>query len=138
MAQHGGRVFTNCWRYDDTILVIDAGRDEVVDSIRVGIQPTSLAIDRHGKLWVLTDGGFEGNPYGYEAPALYRIDAESHRIEQKFTFVPGDHPSELCLNGTGDELYWLNRSVWRMGVRDDRRPAARQLQGRRDPRRVLL
>ncbi|MDR0953871.1 MAG: YncE family protein, partial [Rikenellaceae bacterium] len=122
MAQQGKYVFTNCWSYDDQILVIDSERDEVVDSIAVGIQPTALTLDRHGKLWVLTDGGFDGSPFGSEAPALYRIDAESRRIEKRFTFPEGDHPSELCLNGAADTLYFLNRSLYRMAVTDERLP----------------
>lgn len=122
MVQHGKYVFTNCWRYGDQILVIDSEKDEVVDSIRVGIQPTSLALDRYGKIWTVTDGGYEDSPFGSEAPALYRIDAATRQVEKTFTFPKGDHSSEVCLNGTADTLYFLNRSVWRMEVTAERVP----------------
>ena len=124
MVQRGDTVFTNCWSYDNKILVIDALRDELVDSITVGIQPTSLVLDKHGKLWTATDGGYEGNPYGHEAPALWRIDAETLEIERRFPLPMNDRPAALTLNGAGDTLYYINRGVWRLPVEVEALPAA--------------
>ncbi|WP_298033250.1 YncE family protein [uncultured Alistipes sp.] len=111
MVQWNDEVFVNCWSYDDKILVVDAAREQLVDSIQVGPQPSSLAIDRNGKIWTVTDGRTAGVP-----AALYRIDAASRRIEQTFAFPPGDHPSSVTLNGTRDTLYFINRDVWRMRI----------------------
>lgn len=124
MVQLGDTVFTNCWSYDNKILVIDALRDELVDSITVGIQPTALALDKHAKLWTVTDGGYEGSPYGHETPALWRIDAETLQVERRFGLPMEERPSELALNGTRDTLYFLNRGVWRLPVEADALPAA--------------
>ena len=79
-------------------------------------------MDCNNKLWTITDGGYEGSPYGYEAPSLYRIDAETFTIEKQFKFKLGDWPSEVQLNGTGDKLYWLNDDVWEMSVFDEHLP----------------
>ncbi len=129
MVQFDQYVFTNCWAYDNKILVIDAEKDQLIDSIEVGIQPVSIAIDKYDKLWVLTDGGgYSGNPAGYTAPSLYRIDAASRKIEQEFTFNLGDAPSELALNGKKDTLYFINKSVWRMDVTDRQLPQTPFLQ----------
>lgn len=122
MVQYGKYVYVNCWSYQNRILKIDTETDQVVDELVVGIQPTSLALDCNGKLWTLTDGGYEGSPYGHEAPSLYRIDAESFTIEQQFRFRFGDAPSEVQLNGTRDRLYWINRDIWEMDVTADRAP----------------
>ena len=111
MVQWGDEVFVNCWSYDDKILVVDAARETLVDSIEVGPQPSSLVLDRFGKLWTVTDGRTAGSP-----AALYRIDAATRRIEQTYTFAAGDHPSSVTLNGTRDTLYFINRDVWRMRV----------------------
>ena len=122
MVQWGKYIYVNCWSYQNRILKIDTTTDEVVDELQVGIQPTSLVLDCYGKMWTITDGGYEGSPYGYEAPSLYCIDAETFTIEKRFKFSLGDWPSEVQLNGRGDKLYWLNDDVWAMDVTADRVP----------------
>lgn len=120
MVQYGKYVYVNCWSYQKRILKIDTTTDQVVDQLEVGIQPTSLVMDKNYKLWTITDGGYEGSPYGYEEPSLYRIDAETFKIEKQFKFQLGDAPSEVQLNGAGDELYWINKDIWRMSVDAER------------------
>ena len=122
MVQYGKYVYVNCWSYQNRILKIDSETDEVVDELVVGIQPTSIVMDCNNKLWTVTDGGYEGSPYGHEAPSLYRIDAETFSIEKQFEFKFGDAPSEVQLNGTKDKLYWINDDIWEMDVTDDRVP----------------
>lgn len=116
MVQKGKYVYVNCWSYQNRILKIDTQTDQIVDELQVGIQPTSLVLDAYGKLWTITDGGYEGSPYGYEAPSLYRIDPESFTIEKKFMFAMGDSPSEVQLNGDKTKLYWINDDIWCMSV----------------------
>lgn len=122
MVRHGRYVFTNCWSYNDRILVIDSETDGIVDEIVVGRQPNSMVIDRYGKIWVLTDGGYDGSPAGRETPSLVRIDAATRLIEKRYEFERGDTPRKLCMNGARDELYFINKAVWRLGVTDERLP----------------
>lgn len=81
-----------------------------------------MVLDKENKLWVLTDGGFEGNPYGYEQPGLLKIDAETREVERSFRFARGEHPLNLCINPTRDTLYFLNRHVWKMATGEKRIP----------------
>ena len=122
MVQLGKYLYVNCWSYQNRLLKIDTETDKIVAELEVGIQPTSLALDCNGKLWTVTDGGYEGSPYGYEAPSLYRIDPESFTIEKQFSFRKGDAPSEVQINGRGDTLYWINDDIWSMSVDADRAP----------------
>lgn len=122
MVQYGKYVFTNCWSYDNKILVIDTETDQVVDSITVGVQPTSLIIDKYNKIWTVTDGGYEGSPYGYEAPALYKIDAATRTATRFYDFEKGKRASEVTLNGSRDTLYFITKDIWRMDVTDSRVP----------------
>ncbi|MDE7345487.1 MAG: glutaminyl-peptide cyclotransferase [Muribaculaceae bacterium] len=124
MVSYGDFVYCNCWSYQKRIIKIDTRSDEVVASLEVGIQPNSLALDCNGKLWTVTDGGFEGSPFGYEAPALVKIDAETFKIENKFSFSLGDSCSEICLNGEKDRLYWINDDIWEMDVTASAPPSA--------------
>lgn len=116
MVQYGKYVYCNCWSYQNRIIKINTDTDQVVSQLTIGIQPTSLALDKYGKLWTITDGGYEGSPYGYEAPSLYCINASTFKVEKQFKFKKGNAPSEVQLNGERDKLYWINDDVWCMDV----------------------
>jgi hypothetical protein len=122
MIPFKNRIFTNCWSYDNKILVINSDTDELTDSIEVFKQPNSMVIDRDNKLWVLSDGGFEGSPFGEEQAGLLKIDAETFEIERTFRFDKNNRPRNLCINPTKDTLYFLNRHVWKMAISEKRLP----------------
>lgn len=116
LIKWGNKVFVACWMRDNKVLVIDSHQDRITDSITVAAQPNSLVIDKFNKLWVLCDGGYEDNPYAFENPKLYRINAQNHTIEDSVTFQLKDNPQELQINGTNDTLYFLNTHVFKMPI----------------------
>ena len=122
MVQCGRYVYCNCWSYQNRIIKIDTETDEVVDELKIGIQPNSLVLDKYNRLWTITDGGYEGSPYGYEVPSLYCIDTDSFSIANIFTFKLGDSPSEIQINGERDTLYWINDDIWKMDVNSSSLP----------------
>lgn len=124
MAAFGKWLFVTCWSYDDTVLVVDTDTDTVTAEIKTGIQPKWAVVDKHGKLWVLTDGGYSTSSYGHEPPVLYRIDAATHAIEKEFCFTLGDSPKGLALDPEGGTLYFLNRHLYRMDAEASELPAS--------------
>ena len=97
MVQYGRYVFTNCWSFDNQVLMIDTQTDELIDSIEVALQPASMVLDKNNKLWVLSDGSFPESTFGHEQAALTKIDAETRLIEKVIRFNMEDSPSRLSL-----------------------------------------
>ncbi len=122
ILKFGNKVFVNCWSYDNKVLAIDINSDKVVDSVTVAAQPNSMVIDKNNKLWVLSDGGSQGTPFGQEPAALTKIDALSFEVEKRFVFDDiNASPSNLTINGSGDTLWfvynsWAGGNVQNAGV----------------------
>jgi hypothetical protein len=127
MLSYGNVVFTNCWSTDNQILVIDSKNDLLIDSIEVALQPNSMVLDKNNKLWVLSDGGFEGSSYGYVNARLTKINADTRVIEHEFIFSDKKaSPSGLVLDG--DHLYFIyggsggsgivNSGIYKMNITD--------------------
>lgn len=123
MLQVGDYVYCVCWSHQRQVIKIDTGSDAVVESIEVGAQPQSMAVDCNGYLWVLTDGGYKGSPSGYEQPKLNKIDLSLFEVVKTFEFPITDSPSELTVSSDGKCLYWLNKDVWKMSVTDEKLPS---------------
>ena len=116
MVQIGKYIYVNCWSYQNRILMIDTDTDTLIKELVVGIQPSVILKDCYDKLWVITDGGYEGSPYGHERATLSRIDAEGFVVEKTFHFEWGSSPRSLCLSGDGSRIYWINGGIYAMDV----------------------
>ncbi len=129
MVLMGNYLYVACWSYQKRILKIDTRTDEVVSFNDIGIQPKSIVADMNGKLWAVSDGGFEGNAIGYEAAKLYRINPENLEVERMFELglnTSGNATrtaSRLKINDEGDTLYWIDGGVWRMAIDATELPA---------------
>jgi len=130
MLLHGNRVFAACWSFDNTILVIDIQTDRIIDSVKVNRQPNSMVLDREGRLWVLSDGGFQGSAYGQDTAAISCIDAESLQTIRKMSFSSLDaSPVNLVINATADTLYFINKDIFRMEVSSTNLPTEALISG---------
>jgi hypothetical protein len=121
----GTKVFATNWSQynqtgpNNTIQVIDAAMDKLVDSIQVVKEPNSMVVDKNKKLWVLCSGGYMNE----EIPALHCINPDNHEIVKTLYFESNElSPEHLTLNGTGDTLYYINQSVYRLGINDNQLP----------------
>ncbi len=119
MLQLNNKIFvTNT--SSEYVYIIDPLYDILSDSILISKGANSILEDVNGKLWVLCGGDYLNT---YNA-SLYRINPVNNQIENNFTFSNGDFPSRLCINNTGDSLYYLNNGVYKMGIDDLTRPTS--------------
>jgi DNA-binding beta-propeller fold protein YncE len=119
----GNEVFTNCWSFDNKIMIISTQTLSVIDSIEVGIQPSSMVLDANSKIWVMNDGGYQGNPIGWENPSLMRIDPATRAIELRLNFSsPNDIVGKMATNPTADTLYFICSNLYRMGITNSHLP----------------
>ena len=123
MVQIGKYVYINCWSYQNRILMVDTETDTITKELVVGIQPSALVKDCNDKLWTITDGGYEGSPYGHERATLARIDADNFVIEKTFYFESGQSPRALATSGDGRWLYWINDGVYKMPAEAQNMPS---------------
>ncbi len=95
------------------VYIVDTRSDIIVDSLAMGKEPVSITVDRKNKIWVICTGGYNN----YEAATLKRIDPALMIVEKTFTFpVQQGVPSRLCINPTGDTLYFINGGIFQMSV----------------------
>ena len=125
LLNYGNKVFVTNWSAfqqevpNDVVMVIDIQNMQLEDSLQVGIEPNSMVLDKNNKLWVLCSGGFMNE----ELPTLWKINPEDNTIVRRFDFPDiNTSPTRLCLNRTGDTLYYINKDVFRMAVTDNRLP----------------
>jgi len=113
MIQINDLLYVSCWSFDNTILVVDTKLNQVIDSIKVGIQPAGLVLDKLNKLWVLCDGGWTKTGTATRTPMLQRINTSSKTIEKSFSLTSDASPSRLTINGAKDTLLFLSKGVWK-------------------------
>ncbi len=127
IIETSGKVFVTFWsnygfegQMNNRVMVIDPDLDLVTDSIGVGREPNSMVVDNQGMLWVLCSGGFMGD----ELPSLWRIDPANNGVVANFQFPElNSSPNSLCINGSGDTLFFLNQGVYRMPANAAQLPA---------------
>lgn len=103
----------------DQLLVLDAVSPSLIDSITVGREPNSMAIDAHGKLWVLC-----GNALGQATPRLVRVNLATQQVETDWPFSSAQQsPFRLCMNPGRDSIYFINDGIYRMSILDTQLPS---------------
>lgn len=108
--------------YDQAVQVVDPNTGNLVQSISVGEQPSSMQFDANGDLWVLCQGDF----YGTFTPELYKIDATTHTVSQVLAFPAGvGNPSRLTISQDLQTMYYtLGGDVYKMAITDTALPTA--------------
>lgn len=123
MVYLDGCIYANCWSYGKQIIKINISTGKVVGSVEVGVQPMTIALDKNNNLWTMTDGGYEGNPTGYENPKLVCLDANLNIV--KSIEVPRDPKAvmhKMAMAHLGEYVYFTNSKLYRLSVADNTLP----------------
>ncbi len=120
------KIYVNSWsamyqeKKNNQVLVVDALSLDLIDSIRVVMEPNSMAVDKDRNLWVLCSGGYMHE----ERAALIKIETTTDSVTMVYEFPENmDYPTELHINALGDELYYLNKDVYALSVSADSLPS---------------
>jgi hypothetical protein len=101
------------------LYIIDAEKEHLTDSIKIGYGSNSIRKDKNGKLWVLCGGKSTANIAG----SLYRINPHQKKVEASFTFSgPDKSPFKLRINSTEDTLFFLNNGIFRFPINSSALP----------------
>jgi hypothetical protein len=113
IAVSGSKAFISNWMGGKEIMIINSLNDKVVDSVEVGIEPESMAIDKYNKLWVLCNGGWNRQNFA----ELIVINTITNLIENRLVFPTKEaSPSCLQIDGKGETLYYLENGVRQMSI----------------------
>jgi YVTN family beta-propeller protein len=115
----GNKAFISNWMGGNEIMVVNTLTNKVVDSIKVGIEPESMVIDKTGTLWVLCNGGWTRENFA----KLISIDITNDKIIKELVFPTlQSSPSCLKIDGYGQNMFYLDGGVKQMDINSDKLP----------------
>lgn len=118
MVKVGNKVFvTNVT--SNYVYVLNTINNTLSDSINVGVNASTLVLDKNSQIWVLSTGDKSKSVVG----KMSRINPETNLINLSINFSSNDQASQLCINKTKDSLYFINQHVYRMSINDNVLPA---------------
>ncbi len=119
MAYSEGKMFITCpWIYSKPVsrqlLVIDTENDILVDSIVSGINPSDIAVDKNGFLWILNNG----NQIKKIPGSIYKIDKNTKSVVDSFIFenTLNIFNSSLKFNENLDSVFVLYNDVYKFSA----------------------
>jgi hypothetical protein len=119
MVKWNNELFVTGWSFNNKVYVIDINQHNLIDSITVGLQPNSIAMDKNNNLWVLCDGGYTGNPIGYEKSSLWKINSGTRQVIKSFYLPNLSYAARsLIINNSADTLYFIWHDVYKMSFQD--------------------
>lgn len=118
MAMIYNKVFV-CNTKRNYLYQINTSTNLIEDSVFVGINASSLVIDKNDVLWVLSSGDASTNTLA----RLTKINTINNKVYSFFEFTSSSFNPDLCLNKTLDTLYFLNGGIFRMNISDTQLPS---------------
>lgn len=107
----GKRIYKNA-SSSGALMRIDALHHTLMDTIRLNGDAGGIAVDKNKQIWI----ALNTDTVSGIRSALLCYDNQFNEI-QRYTFTEADfHPTNLCLDESGENLYFLSRSVYRYTI----------------------
>ena len=121
IISYNNKAYVANWAGGREIMVINTLSNKVVDSVQVGYEPESLALDANHNLWVLCSGTYSGDDYA----KLDEIDITTDNVIREYPF-PTTEASPACLkiDASGTTLYYLDNGVKAMVISEGNLPVS--------------
>lgn len=103
----------NCGGFglDSTVTVIDVTTMTAVDTLHVGYNPHSMAIDANGDLWVLCTGYTDWNNASNSLDgSIHKVDLSAGAVTTSIDFASSQRPVCLEVSNDGQTLYYIDNS----------------------------
>lgn len=108
-----------CVTNRDKVYVINTLTDEVKDSITVGTEPSGIASDANGMLWVLS----KGNKSKQINPQLMKINPATKEVVLNLQAGNYDDGAvKLRISADKKQLFWISGNIYKMGYTDTQIP----------------
>lgn len=115
----GNKAFISNWMGGSEVMVVNTLTNQVVDSIKVGIEPESMVIDKTATLWVLCNGGWTRENYA----KLITIDITNDNVIKEYVFPTLQaSPSCLRIDAYGQNLFYIDGGVRQMDISSGKLP----------------
>ena len=115
MVIYHDNAYISSWVTGSEVSIVDITSDEVVDTLFTSNEPESMVLDRNNNLWVLCSGGYTG----IYSPELLCYDLADNKVLKRFIFKSKDEmPSSLSINPDLNTLYFINNTIWSLGIDD--------------------
>lgn len=116
----GQKAFIANWLGGNEIFVVNTETDVLIDSVEVGKEPESMAVDKNGMIWVLCNGGWKRDTYA----ELDGINPQSLATFKRYVFPTlQSSPLNLQADGDGDTLFYIDNGIRRMSISSPELPA---------------
>lgn len=108
---------------DSTITVINLETDELITNLNTGAyNPVDLEIDKFGKLWILCRGKMNWDSFEQSSSYLVKINPDNLEVEGSYELFADAHPANLCINASGDMLYYgiffMTGGIYRVSIEE--------------------
>jgi len=95
------------------ILKIDPNTNTMLAEVTIGNEPTSMAVDANGKLWVVTNDTYPAD----EPSRILRLDPIGLTVELTLTMPTNfDYPNDLAASKDGQKILFINGQVYSLPI----------------------